>query len=271
MPIKAKADEILYDDFSSKSFDLNKWNLRVDTEGQPLMEEYGIEEEHFHTAQKTPADRRVYIVPKHTFKAGESFEYDVNVISREGNYGNIVILNGRFDYARMGAVGYNNGPQTIDELGVSHVKIDFTPDYLILSELGPSGNFVSNQVFFQQRGEEYELYIGSFTGHNGTAHIDYDNFVLTTPSSAFIRGDANQDNEIDISDPLRILNHLYASYPTKCQDSLDINDDGKLDTTDAVYLLEYLFRNGNTIPEPFQSRGKDNTPDNLSCDLNLIP
>jgi len=64
---------------------------------------------------------------------------------------------------------------------------------------------------------------------------------------ASIRGDANGDGALDISDALQILFHLFAGIPVSSPDAVDVNADGEKNVTDVIYLLAYLFRGG---PEP---------------------
>lgn len=82
----------------------------------------------------------------------------------------------------------------------------------------------------------------------------------------FLRGDANGDERVDVSDVVMILRHLFAgSGDLRCLDAGDVNDDGALDLADGVYLAMFLFCGGPTIPEPFPQRGTDPTPDALNC------
>lgn len=81
----------------------------------------------------------------------------------------------------------------------------------------------------------------------------------------FMRGDANSDGELDISDPIFILLYLFNGLPSQCLDALDSNDDGKVDISDAIYTLRFLFAGEGTIPSPFTTPGSDPTPDNLDC------
>jgi hypothetical protein len=100
----------VYDDFSSETLDTSKWEIRQDVEGQPFMEEYGVDSdlENFHTKQNTLADRRVYLFPKRTFTTGDVLEYDTEVISKQGNWMQMTLLTGD-QYARIGGLGYING------------------------------------------------------------------------------------------------------------------------------------------------------------------
>jgi hypothetical protein len=82
----------------------------------------------------------------------------------------------------------------------------------------------------------------------------------------FIRGDANDDLAVDLSDAVFTLNHLFlGDRPPRCRDAADANDDGHLDIGDPVATLEALFR-GGSIPSPSEAPGEDPTPeDPLDC------
>jgi len=169
----------LYDDFESGELDTNLWEVRQDTEGQPLMNEYGIRQEDgnyvFHTNQNETANRRVYLFPKRNFTTGDSIEYDTNLVSKEGHYGNMILLTGD-QYIRIGIFGYNNGVQGYDELGSSHIKMSFEENELKLRRESPSGQVLLDTLQLNNPNGNYELYIGSFSGHNGIVHMDFDNF-----------------------------------------------------------------------------------------------
>jgi len=158
-----------------------KWTISQDVEGQPLFDEYGVIEEGgnyvFHTQQNEIGDRRVYLIPNYTFTTGDIIEYDFNVISKEGHYGQMVLLTGD-QYIRIGIMGYNNGVQGYDELGLSHVKIKFQENNLQLTRITPSGLVLVDNLPLSNANGNYALYIGSFSGHNGRTHIDYDNFYI---------------------------------------------------------------------------------------------
>jgi len=82
----------------------------------------------------------------------------------------------------------------------------------------------------------------------------------------FIRGDANRDLRLDLSDPINILTYLFADSDTPaCLDVYDVNDDGELDIGDPIGLLNYLFAGSSAPMAPFPFAGKDPTPDLLRC------
>ncbi len=83
----------------------------------------------------------------------------------------------------------------------------------------------------------------------------------------FIRGDANQDRKLDISDAIAIFNHLFRGIGAlSCLDAADANDDGGVDISDGIKTLLHLFR-GDPMP-PGTRPGEpqvDATPDDLDC------
>jgi hypothetical protein len=80
--------------------------------------------------------------------------------------------------------------------------------------------------------------------------------------SMFLRGDANSDLAINVSDPVSTLNYLFlgASAPL-CLDAADANDDGEVNITDPVVTLQALFLGGASLPPPNVSPGDDPTAD----------
>ena len=81
----------------------------------------------------------------------------------------------------------------------------------------------------------------------------------------FVRGDANIDRLLDISDPVKILLYLFVGDgPLSCEDAADANDDGQIDVSDAVTLLNALFGQSSSIRLSNQMV-TDATPDALGC------
>lgn len=89
---------------------------------------------------------------------------------------------------------------------------------------------------------------------------------LSFPPS-FIRGDANDNEMMSISDPIYLLEYLFRGGPVPpCEDSADANDDGSLDVADAIKILLYLFAGGSIPPpSPPGPAGFDPTLDELGC------
>ncbi len=86
------------------------------------------------------------------------------------------------------------------------------------------------------------------------------------PPVRFIRGDANDDAGVDISDAVKALRFLFAAAPTDCAEALDANDDGVIDIGDPIYLLGYLFAHGAAMPAPFPAAGSVPADQSLGCE-----
>lgn len=84
--------------------------------------------------------------------------------------------------------------------------------------------------------------------------------------SSFIRGDANQDGEIDVSDPIYISNYLRSNAELPCWDAADANNDERIDEKDYLSLLAYLFEGGQHPTSPFPEEGTDEACDNTDND-----
>jgi pimeloyl-ACP methyl ester carboxylesterase len=91
-------------------------------------------------------------------------------------------------------------------------------------------------------------------------------YFTETLGVSFLRGDTNDDGNLDISDPVRILLVLFSGNPTGCEKAGDANDSGNVEITDAIVLLDYLFR-GGPLPHPsILQCSTDATADALSCE-----
>ena len=85
------------------------------------------------------------------------------------------------------------------------------------------------------------------------------------PKPVFLRGDANADGEVDISDGVSILLFLFLGGTVKCTEASDANDDSEVDISDPIYVLDFLFLGGPAPAAPFPSAGEDPGPHTLPC------
>jgi uncharacterized protein (DUF1800 family) len=84
----------------------------------------------------------------------------------------------------------------------------------------------------------------------------------------FQRGDANGDDEVDLSDSVQILAHVFNGGNMDCKDAADVNDDGALDLSDAVYGLGYVFTGTAPPPPPGPDEcGFDPGTSHLGCEF----
>ncbi len=89
------------------------------------------------------------------------------------------------------------------------------------------------------------------------------NYLEVQPGTPFIRGNANNDPQVDLTDAVVILEDLYLGHPATapCRDALDANDSGDIDISDPIYLLTAIFIGGDPIPPPYPNAGLDPTPE----------
>lgn len=86
------------------------------------------------------------------------------------------------------------------------------------------------------------------------------------------RGDANNDGDINISDPSYLLAALFLGQtvrPFACQDAADSNDSGTIEITDAIVIFNYLFRADAAPAAPSPGCGFDATSSELECDASF--
>ncbi len=88
---------------------------------------------------------------------------------------------------------------------------------------------------------------------------------FVSAQTAFVRGDANGDQTVNVSDVLASLDALFISEFTSCRDAIDANDDGSLGIGDPIYLLSFLFLSGPAPAIPFPACGVDESGDGIDC------
>jgi hypothetical protein len=91
-------------------------------------------------------------------------------------------------------------------------------------------------------------------------------FTYSVAPPTFIRGDANGDTVIDLSDAVRVLLHLFSGVPVDCEDALDVDDNELLDITDSIRILHYVFQSGAAPAAPFPAAGTDPGGAALGCE-----
>jgi hypothetical protein len=90
------------------------------------------------------------------------------------------------------------------------------------------------------------------------------------PFPAFVRGDANSDGSLDISDAMHILDYRFlGGRRPACMNAADANDDEDVSMADAVFILGYLFQGAAAPSAPMPAAGVDPTPGELDCERPL--
>jgi hypothetical protein len=103
---------------------------------------------------------------------------------------------------------------------------------------------------------------GDYEGGAGVALGDIEVIAKVSSLQAettalFIRGDANCDGLLNLSDPITTLNMLFLSGPGPCCGAAaDSNSDLVIDLTDPIVSLSYLFRGAAPLAPPFPECGR---------------
>jgi DNA-binding beta-propeller fold protein YncE len=159
-------------------------------------------------------------------------------------------------FATFEGVGDPPGPAYVGELYSNCNVTDFSFDLRALGESSYLPDFVQG----------IEVVENTLVVCGAAADAIFQ--VLIIPQGkTFIRGDANGDGKVDLSDAVMIANYLFkAGGAPDCLDAADTNDDGEIDISDPVYPLFHLFMGGPEPPDPFPEPGNDPTfLDNLEC------
>ncbi len=91
----------------------------------------------------------------------------------------------------------------------------------------------------------------------------------------FVRGDANSDGSINLTDGVVPLLYLFSGGAAPgCLDSADTNDTGSVEITDAIIIFSWLFSGGAAPAEPSplspgysaENCAEDPTDDGIGCD-----
>ena len=85
----------------------------------------------------------------------------------------------------------------------------------------------------------------------------------------FLRGDANADGGVDLSDAAHTLNYLFLGGPApSCPDASDVDDNALLEINDPILILNWLFLSQGELASPGpQVCGPDPREDALpACD-----
>jgi hypothetical protein len=84
---------------------------------------------------------------------------------------------------------------------------------------------------------------------------------------AFIRGDADSNAAVDISDAIVTFGFLFLGGDEgTCPDAMDADDSGAIDLSDGITTLQHLFLGGAPPAVPYPGCGWDLTVrDGIGC------
>jgi hypothetical protein len=171
------------------------------------------------------------------------------------------------DYWRLAhAAGHRNRNPSPDLLAILDESVE-------VAGVGKVRALLSSEGFTGQ--EPRAFYLGEDL--EPLAPIELSSFVRRPAGSPlpplFRRGDVDSSGNINLTDAVRILLHLFSGSPVDCADAADVDSYGTVGIEDPILLLGYLFL-GQSRPLPPGPRvcGQDPRPDDLpDCPHDLCP
>ncbi len=157
-------------------------------------------------------------------------------------------------------------PRLYDSL-VAHVEFTVSPE----AKVGTT----TSLVFASIPGEKGFPPIRNAVSRKASAqprHFCGLSIEIVTGEDVFIRGDANRDRAVNLSDVVTILQYLFAktayagSLP--CPDAADLDNNGAIGLSDALGLSNFLFLRGEAPAAPYPMAGRDrdyDAPDGMGC------
>jgi hypothetical protein len=90
-------------------------------------------------------------------------------------------------------------------------------------------------------------------------------------ASRFLRGDCNDDGLVELVDAVCTLDGLFGEGGIGCRAALNVNGDEQVDLSDPISLLTHLFLGGPAPVAPFPDCGPGelDTDDELGCEKPL--
>ena len=106
-----------------------------------------------------------------------------------------------------------------------------------------SGGGPMSSANFLLDGTLGQMVAGPSTSTNFTLNAGYwQNFAA---AQAYLCGDVDDNNQVDITDAVFLVNYIFASGPAPDPlSSGDVDCNNQVDITDAVYLVNYIFASG---------------------------
>ena len=148
------------------------------------------------------------------------------------------------------------------ESGISGYRI-YRDEAFVASVPGLQSSFLDSDL---EELTEYSYTVSAVNGDGLEGDRSDPAVVATTlPTPSFVRGDANADGWLDISDAVTILLFRFAGRTVTCMDAVDADDDSLTDLADAIWVLNRLYRLGDPPPSPYPGCGPDPTADTLEC------
>ncbi len=149
-----------------------------------------------------------------------------------------------------------SAPGTLEAQLVAGCPVDELPDLGGVEVLLPE-----EEIFLDEFGQALERFEGTSL-EEFRAEFAPRKRYLEPSTATFVRGDANRDDSVDVSDAVSLLNWLFAGTAAApgCLAAANVNDDSTVDFTDAIYLLTHIFLGGPAPRAPFPGCGASELP-----------
>jgi hypothetical protein len=106
----------------------------------------------------------------------------------------------------------------------------------------------------------------TYQGNSMSPLLESRTIPLVPEPIRFIRGDANADGTVDISDAIRIFQALFSGGAVLgCRTAADASADGKVDLTDGVHVLGFKFLHEGSMSPPYPACGAGSGVDPAEC------
>jgi hypothetical protein len=135
---------------------------------------------------------------------------------------------------------------------VNHiVAIDPDADWLTLDLISPpanvafvdSANNSGSMTFVPDNSQVWGIYLFRYTATDPSAVAD--TMFKWVRVVAFMRGDSNNDGQVDIGDISYLISYIFRHGPAPAsEEAADVNSDESVDVSDALYLVNFIFRHG---------------------------
>ncbi len=156
-----------------------------------------------------------------------------------------VIITGT-DFQKLARVFFGDSRGTVDEV---------RPDGALIAVFTPAHDEGTVDVKVENVDGQSAILAGAFSFIPG--------------GNKFVRGDADFNKAVNMTDAIVLLLHLFQGGSLACEKAADADDNGELEIADAIFILKYQFLGGSLPPPPFDPEaavpGFDPTGDALTC------
>jgi hypothetical protein len=106
-----------------------------------------------------------------------------------------------------------------------------------------SANGAASMKFVPDNSQIWAMYLFRYIASDPSGEVDtLLNWIRVV---AFMRGDSNNDGDVDIGDVSFLISYIFRSGPAPAiEEAADANSDTTVDVSDALYLVNFIFRHG---------------------------